>query len=95
MNIVETKGNQVFNVPNTPQGREFIKSLRVYLNSTTTIKVRGRAKNRKEKDGSQESQPLPKCDWMAVYMKNGDYEKGRRSGIDTAKYFMERTLRGL
>lgn len=67
MNMIKTKGNQTFNVPNTDEGREFLALCRKYLNKEKSLKARGRG-SRKE-HGSVYSIPQKYAEWFAVYLK--------------------------
>jgi len=64
-----TFSGQLFSVPNTPEGKEFLGMARKYLNRDRFyLKSRGRARNRKAKGGNQQSQPIPTADWLAIYV---------------------------
>lgn len=83
MNI-ETKGNQTFSVPNTPEGRHFISLCSKFLNKGKMKKsVMGRAKDRRKafkkahnpralanhSSARQSYVPLNGADWLAVYVR--------------------------
>ena len=60
----------LFKVPNDEEGRHFIALAKKYLNRDAFgISNRGRAKDRKNKGGSQSSQPIATADWIAMYIK--------------------------
>lgn len=60
----------LFYVPNDEEGRKFLEQLHKYKNKEIfTFRFRGRAKNRKNKGGCREYQPLDKADSVAVYLK--------------------------
>lgn len=67
MNI-KTSGNQVFNVPNNEEGREFLRLLRKFRNRGWHYRARGRG-SRKE-HGCQHGIGQEHSEWMAVYMDN-------------------------
>ena len=72
LDIIQTKGGQMFTVPNGVIGREFIRLLRVYIADSYKIRTRGRAKNRKAKGGNGQDTPRTTSDWLAVYVeRNG------------------------
>ena len=96
MKIVETNGNQVFNVPNSAQGREFVNSLKIYLNSSKyQVKARGRGKNRVAKGGNGQDISPDKSDWLAVYVTKKEsyywdaYNRGRESERDSILRLIE------
>lgn len=96
MKLVSTNGNQVFSVPNTLQGREFINTLKVYLNSDKyKVVARGRAKNRREKGGNGQDIAPSRSDWLAVYVvPNQDrywtgFDSGQKSERDTILRLIE------
>lgn len=97
MDIIETKGTQVFSVMNTPYGREFLAFLRSSLNRTQfKLTCRGRAQDRKKKGGSKDAQPLKKADWIAVYIepvksKNGlsIFNQGYVAGKSDMRYVLK------
>jgi hypothetical protein len=65
MNI-KSKGNQIFNIPNNSEGKQFLKLCRKYLNKKSySIRPRGRG-SRKIK-GNQSSVPLNNAQWLALY----------------------------
>lgn len=67
-NMIESKGMQMFNVPNTQEGKEFIAMAQRYLNNGQyKIKNRGRG-SRKDK-GNQSFIPLSDSEWIAVYIQ--------------------------
>lgn len=68
--IVSTDGCQVFSVPNTITGREFVRLLRVYINTDRyAIRARGRAQDRKKKGGNGQDIKAKRADWLAVYVQ--------------------------
>ena len=92
LDIIQTKGGQMFTVPNGIIGREFIRLLRVYINEDFKIRTRGRAKNRKAKGGNGQDTPRTTADWLAVYVegkgcfnisqaKNESWRKGHECGM--------------
>ena len=65
-----------FYVPNNDEGKLFMSLLSKYLNKDVwRLKKRGRAKNRAEKGGCQNNQPLEKADSIAVYLHTTDLIK--------------------
>ena len=73
---IKTNGMQVFNVPNTEEGRNFMDSASRFLNRPTySIKNRGRG-SRKE-HGCQASIPLPNSEWIALYIKDKNVDSIR------------------
>jgi hypothetical protein len=93
--IIETHGGQVFSVPNSLSGREFIRLLRVYLNANFAMRTRGRAKNRKAKGGDGQDTPRGTADWLAVYIEGKNpmdisdrlresFKQGHMSGVNMA-----------
>ncbi len=71
LEVIQTKGVQFASVPNTIAGREWIHSLRGYLNrgEWRLVALRGRAKDRRRKGGSQTDTPTRTADWLAVYIE--------------------------
>ena len=83
MTKIETLGSQVFSVPNTEEGRLFVRLCHKYLNNIHYgISKKTRAKNRKEKYQKMvdagiiryisrfiqsDAPPMPYCDWVAIY----------------------------
>ncbi|MFA7219081.1 MAG: ribosomal protein L7/L12 [Synergistaceae bacterium] len=68
---IKTTGNQVFNVPNNEEGKQFMESLAKYLNRPKySIKRRGRG-TRKNK-GSNSDIPLSHAEWVAVYLNESN-----------------------
>lgn len=64
---IETKGKQIFNVPNDKDGKIFMDALERYLNRPQyTFRRRGRG-SRKEA-GDQSYVPLNASEWVAVYI---------------------------
>lgn len=68
----------VFYVPNTKEGRLFVKLVKKYKNKDVlNVKVRGRAKDRVHKGGKQSFQPLKKADAFAIYLHPSPLAKKR------------------
>lgn len=67
MNKINTKGNQLFNVPNNSEGRLFIRLLNKFRNDKNNYyKPLGRG-SRKNGKGTQSMCPLKNSGWFAVY----------------------------
>lgn len=65
-NIKTTKGFQLFNVPNTPEGNAFRKELGKFLNrSRFRLKANGRGT--RKHGGQQSFVPIGISEWIAVY----------------------------
>jgi hypothetical protein len=69
---IQTEGNQMFNVPNTEEGREFIKQLRKFSNNK---KFRARGRGSRKRCGDAAYVPLVGSEWMAVYEEKSDADK--------------------
>jgi hypothetical protein len=84
---IESKGNQLFNVPNTKEGREFIEQVKKYANRSiiSQIKSRGRG-SRKNGKGKQDYIPLDNSEWIALYVEK-KIEKKQRTSINKLKAF--------
>lgn len=72
MKRIKTKGKQIFSVPNTKEGQEFIKLMRKFANyGKWNLRVKGRSKDRDAKcpgvSHLQSTMPLDKSEWLAVY----------------------------
>jgi hypothetical protein len=64
---LDTKGNQLFNVPNDEAGRKFLADMARYLNrNKVTYKNRGRGSRKSA--GSQSFLPIDNAEWIAVYV---------------------------
>ena len=95
LDIIQSKGSQMFTVPNGVIGREFIRLLRVYLADSYKIRTRGRAKNRRATGGNGQDPPRTTSDWLAVYVegigglnlcqvKHDAWRKGHADGVKLA-----------
>lgn len=61
---------QVFSVPNTEEGWEFIKSLRKYLNDDMyVIDMKGRGSDRVARGGNGQWLRPKDSEWIAVYIR--------------------------
>lgn len=83
-NPIKTVGSQLFNVPNTDEGRFFIQLARKFLNGNRVLAPRGRASDRKKayaRIGNKAAQysssyaskshvPNKGAEWLAVYVRN-------------------------
>lgn len=67
---IETKGSQVFNVPATDEGKQFLSLARKFLNRSKykTINARGRGKRVHNGQRYDDSLPQKLADWFAVYV---------------------------
>lgn len=71
--LIESKGNQVFNVPNTDEGKKFLNDVKKYLNRNKySYKSRGRG-SRKEY-GNQYGIALPNAEWIALYLEGSNLD---------------------
>jgi hypothetical protein len=79
-NKIKSKGKQVFNIPNTPEGRKFLEQLPTFLNTAVyTRKSRGRGKRDGTYNGSLSlSINDPNCEWIAVYINPKDDQSTKR-----------------
>jgi hypothetical protein len=85
MKKIETNGNQMFNVPNTQEGKDFIRQLREYSNNKN-FRPRGRGSRKHSGDGSYI--PLPDAEWYAVYVlkTKADKKRERQEKQNLIKY---------
>ena len=67
INKIESKGMQVFNVPNTEEGNAFRKQLSSYLNKPQ-YKICNRGRGSRKEYGDDSSIPLKHSEWIAVYI---------------------------
>lgn len=65
---IRTRGNQAFNVPNTDEGRLFLKLLGRFRNRRWHYRARGRGP-RKAYGGLAAHVPQKFSDWLAVYLR--------------------------
>jgi len=65
MKKIKSEGNQLFNVPNTPQGKEFLSLAQKYLNRNVYGGLRKRCRGTRPK-GSYEV-TVQDAEWFAVY----------------------------
>jgi hypothetical protein len=79
MSKIKTLGTQSFNVPNTPEGNQFIRNLRKFSNKDCYFVARGRGSRKAyaESRGSnrvigtpQSSVPAQFAEWFAVYIRS-------------------------
>jgi hypothetical protein len=70
---IESNGSQLFNVPNTQEGRVFINNLRHFVNNGQRFRCRGRG-SRKE-HGDANYVPLDHSEWIAVYPEVSDKQR--------------------
>jgi hypothetical protein len=65
---IKTKGNQLFNIPNTDEGKNFLRLLNKFKNGDVYYKrmARGSRKN----GGKQNFCLVKNADWFAVYQYN-------------------------
>ncbi len=64
---LDTKGNQLFNVPNDEAGRKFLADMARYLNrGKVTYKNRGRGSRKNA--GTKSYLPIDNAEWIAVYV---------------------------
>ena len=59
----KSTGNQVFSVPNTPDGRAFLERAAQWLNRDKYI-YRNRTR------GARDGMPMDDCNWIAMYIKS-------------------------
>lgn len=87
---IKTNGKQIFNVPNSEEGKLFLELLTKFKNKNSNFKLkkRGRSKNRVEsfkKHGKlnvwrstrQSYCPFQTSDWVAVYISNKNFNSIR------------------
>lgn len=72
---IKSQGAQAFNVPNDPEGREFLRLLKKYKNKGWGCHARGRGPRKAPGDNyvsfsRQMSIPQADSEWMAVYLDN-------------------------
>lgn len=60
-----SKGNQMFSIPNTEEGQQFITLAKKYLNRNK-VTMRNRSR------GAVDGLPLDKADWIAMYISPKD-----------------------
>jgi hypothetical protein len=65
---INTKGNQVFNVPNNDEGRTFIKLAQKFVNRNV-FKTKNLGRGSRKFHGQQSFVPLQHSEWIAVYVK--------------------------
>jgi hypothetical protein len=65
---IESDGSQVFNVPNTEEGRRFLDKAAKYLNRPQFGIVK-RGRGTRKFAGDQASIPLKDSEWIALYVK--------------------------
>jgi hypothetical protein len=75
---IETNGSQIFNVPNTEEGRNWMQNAAKYLNRPQyNMKKRGRgSEGRERRNGrltynGQSDCKLENADWIALYIHDG------------------------
>ena len=66
--MIESKGNQTFNVPNTEEGRMFLDLANKYLNKEK-YSLRARGRGSRKDHGCQASIPKKYAEWFALYLK--------------------------
>lgn len=80
MTKIKSKGSQTFNVPNTPEGKAFIKLARQFAVKGTKFVSRGRAKNRKalasyQGEFGHRDIRLQDAEWIAFYVNKSRTNK--------------------
>jgi len=65
---IKSKGSQVFNVPNTEEGKAFIKKARAFLNNGAFKGIRSRGRGKRPSRRYHDSLPQGMSDWLAVYV---------------------------
>lgn len=74
MSKIKTQGSQAFNVPNTEEGKAFIKLLRKFANyPDCSISCRGRGS--RKNGGNQAYIPIRLSEWIAVYIRSAINDK--------------------
>lgn len=79
---MKSNGHQVFNVPNTEEGLDFIHLARKFLNRKYSTSCRGRAKNRKAKGGTKNGIRLANADWIAFYISSITSRSALKKNLD-------------
>jgi hypothetical protein len=77
---LKTKGKQLFNVPNTHEGKMFIKLMRKFCNKQYNLRLMGRGKDRIARCGLVKNYktnhqvrsyiPVDVSEWFAVYLRD-------------------------
>lgn len=89
---IETKGKQIFNVPNDEDGQAFMDRLERYLNRPQyTFRRRGRG-SRKEA-GDQSYVPLNASEWIAVYINELSATQTENKALKDKVERLERELK--
>ena len=96
MQQIDSKGNQVFNIPNNDDGKRFMADIAKYLNrSKYSLKLRGRGSQGRERNANgtltyngQSHCKLPNADWVAAYIGGAAVD-----GIQRDYYATERATR--
>lgn len=81
---IETKGSQLFNVPNDEEGREFMRLASKFLNKRVyqRINKRGRGKNRPKT--FTRDLTVADAEWFAIYLKEQD-DISRKKWLNISK----------
>jgi len=73
---IKTRGNQAFSVPNTEEGRLFLRQARKFINPRWAYRRRGRGpRNAASPDSISASHP--DCEWVALYLFGPPAPPGR------------------
>jgi len=84
MKKIESNGSQMFNVPNTPEGLEFIRLAHKFLNHHMFKSLRKRGRG-KRPNGDRSHVSAKNAEWFAVYTDESDrlrkelYDKKQRA----------------
>jgi len=93
--IIESKGAQIFSVPNTIPGREFIRLLKLYKHNGKAMRIRARgSRNIGDYDTA-----IFRAKWFAVYLDEGSakiakWQEGHRIGMRVALMNERKSLEG-
>lgn len=64
---IKSSGTQLLNIPNSPEGEQFLRQFRSYLNKPYKVSCRGRG-TRKNGKGKQSHISLSRAEWWALYI---------------------------
>ena len=84
---IESKGSQVFNVPNDEEGQTFLKSASKYLNRTI-YKASKRGRGSRKEHGNASDIPVEHAEWIALYLNGSEVNR-----IQLANWERENSMR--
>ena len=93
MKDIQSKGTQLFNIPNNEEGLAFLNLCNKYINRHCYIALKKRGRNSNRPKNCRSDIPIAESEWIAAYPRESTAFKNRKLEYEKALLEYHRSQR--